>query len=69
MNETMTVAECAAVLRVSAQAVRIGIRSGEWDIPHIKNGNRIVILKERFFREFLGVPDEEMRAMRESETA
>lgn len=56
MQETLSIKECAQILRVSENAVRRGIKSGEWNIPHIMNGNRIVILRERFFREFLGVP-------------
>ena len=55
MQETLSIKECAQILRVSENAVRRGIKSGEWNIPHIMNGNRIVILRERFFREFLGV--------------
>ena len=60
MQETLSVKEAATILRVSENAVRRGIKSGEWNIPHIMNGNRIVILRERFFREFLCVPDDEM---------
>ena len=56
MQETLSIKECAQILRVSENAVRRGIKSGEWNIPHIMNGNRIVILRERFFREFLGAP-------------
>lgn len=60
MQETLSIKECAQILRVSENAVRRGIKSGEWNIPHIMNGNRIVILRERFFREFLGVPHGDM---------
>ena len=64
MGETLTIRECAAILRVSENMLRKNIDN--WGIPYIQNGNRKMILTERFFREFLRVPDGEMPKIRRS---
>jgi phage antirepressor YoqD-like protein len=58
----MTIKETAKILRVSENQLRANIDS--WGIPYIQNGNRKIILTERFFREFLRVPENEIKAMR-----
>jgi phage antirepressor YoqD-like protein len=58
----MTIKETAKILRVSENQLRTNIDS--WGIPYIQNGNRKIILTERFFREFLRVPENEIKAMR-----
>lgn len=62
MQETMTIKETAKILRVSENQLRTNIDS--WGIPYIQNGNRKIILTERFFREFLRVPEEKMPRIR-----
>lgn len=62
MTETLTIKETAKILRVSENMLRQNI--DEWGIPYIRNGNRKIILAERFYREFLRVPDDEIRGLR-----
>ena len=62
MTETLTIKETAKILRVSENMLRQNI--DEWGIPYIQNGNRKIILAERFYREFLRVPDDEIRGLR-----
>jgi excisionase family DNA binding protein len=54
--ETLTIKETAKILRVSENMLRQNIK--QWGIPFIQNGNRKLILKEKFFREFLGYKGE-----------
>lgn len=52
--EFMDVRETSKVLGVSERSVRDHIRSGDWSIPYIESGNRILIFRHRFYRDFLG---------------
>ena len=54
--ETLTIKETAKILRVNENQLRNNI--DRWGIPYIRNGNRKMILRERFYREFLGYKGE-----------
>ena len=58
MKATLTIKEAADILRVSESSLRRNV--DVWEIPNIRNGNRVLILTDRFFREFLQVPEKKL---------
>ena len=58
MKATLTIKEAADILRVSENSLRRNV--DVWEIPNIRNGNRVLILTDRFFREFLQVPEKKL---------
>lgn len=65
MKETMTIEEGAQALGIDKECLRACIKAGTLDIPHFMNGNRIMILTRRFYRDFLGADVESIRKMME----